>query len=432
MEPLIYVLIAVVCVAVAVGIYMFFRKKQTTTNLIQDSADSDLMVTSSNQMKVSGNEKGMELLLIQMEQLPMESIPDESALVEIKDSKVLARIDNLIPGIAQARTAAANAVRAGGETVYRAIIPAGAKLTDSKAMEEAVRGFYRGADGIQGHANLVAVNQTASQMANTVAVAMGVASMVVGQYYMTQINAELGEIHDDIEKIADFQDNEYKSKVFALVAQVKKIASFQVEILDNEELRMGEIAHLNELEDECIRLLGQANLTVASFADKKYSDYDAYKKNLHEAQNWYMYQHMLLDILYKISDLKYALHFGNVSREQCTALLPTYTKQVSDAQMKLADWHEGAVKRLGIDTSKATRKREGFDGVIHWIPGLFNDELNYRSISERTAEMIEMQSSEGVSSHLPGKEELYNEDIQIISKDGKLYYLPPTSDTAGA
>ena len=28
---------------------------------------------------------------------------------------------------------------------------------------------------------------------------------------------------------------------------------------------------LNELEDECIRLLGQANLTVAGFADKKYS-----------------------------------------------------------------------------------------------------------------------------------------------------------------
>lgn len=38
-----------------------------------------------------------------------------------------------------------------GEVLYRAIIPAGAKLTDSKAMEGAVRGFYHGADGIRGH-----------------------------------------------------------------------------------------------------------------------------------------------------------------------------------------------------------------------------------------------------------------------------------------
>lgn len=431
MEPVVYILLGAVCVAIVVGIYMFFRKRKPSEKSTEDSGSCELSVAPSANAEIAAIDRGLELM-IKMEQLPVESVPDASALVEIKDSKVLARIDNLIPGIAQAGTAAANAVRAGGETVYRAIIPAGAKLADSKAMEGAVRGFYRGADGIQGHANLVAVNQTASRVANAAAAAMGVAAMVVGQYYMTQINAELGEIHNDIESIADFQDNEYKSKVFALVAQIKKIASFQVEILDTEELRMGEITHLNELEDECIQLLGQANLNVAGFVDKKCSDYDAYKKELHSAQKWYLYQQTLLDILYKISDLKYALHFGNVSREQCTALLPIYTKQVSDAQKRLAEWHEGAAKRLGIDISKATRKREGFDEVIHWIPGLFKDDMNYRSISERTAEMIKMQSSGGTSSHLPGKEELYNEDVQIISRDGKLYYLPPTSDAVGA
>ena len=43
------------------------------------------------------------------------------------------------------------------QVLYRAIIPAGAKLTDSKAMEGAVHGIYHGTDGIRGHANLVAV-----------------------------------------------------------------------------------------------------------------------------------------------------------------------------------------------------------------------------------------------------------------------------------
>lgn len=51
--------------------------------------------------------------------------------------------------------------------------------------------------------------------------------MVVGQYYMTQINAELGEISDGISKIYDFQDDEFRSRVFSLVAHVKKLLIFK-------------------------------------------------------------------------------------------------------------------------------------------------------------------------------------------------------------
>ena len=69
-------------------------------------------------------------------------------------------MNNLVPAFAQAGIAAASAVqavKAGNEVLYRAIIPAGAKLADSRTMKGAVRGIYHGADGIQGHANLVAV-----------------------------------------------------------------------------------------------------------------------------------------------------------------------------------------------------------------------------------------------------------------------------------
>lgn len=59
-------------------------------------------------------------------------------MVEITDSKVLARVNNLIPNLAQAGNAVNNAgqaVEAQGEVLYRAIIPAGAKLTNSRGME---------------------------------------------------------------------------------------------------------------------------------------------------------------------------------------------------------------------------------------------------------------------------------------------------------
>ena len=426
-----YVVVGICIVAVvAIVALLTYKGKRVSSPEGEDKSDKDsgTIITKQTSELYQSDQKLNELV-IQMEMLPTEAIPDESRLVEITDSKVLARVNNLVPGLAQAGVAGTNAVqaaKAGNEVLYRAIIPAGAKLTNSQAMEGAVRGFYRGADGIQGHANLVAVQaqKGTAVVANTAAAAMGVASMVVGQYYMTQINAELGEISDGISKISDFQDNEFRSRVFSLVAHVKKIADFQVEILENDELRLSKIAQLDSLEEECTQLLGQVNLTLAGYSKKNDLDYAAYEKELKEAQNWYTYQKALLDVLYKISDLRYTLHMGAVSREQCVALLPTYTKQVEDTQALLTGWHQTSVKRLGIDTDEIRRKRAGFDGVIHFLPGLFNDELNFRAIDEKTVGMIVAQASAKSIEYPQDNSELYAEDVQLISKDGKIFYLP--------
>lgn len=426
-----YVVVGICIVAVlAIVALLTYRGKRVSSPEGEDKSDKDNgTIITKQTSELSQSDQKLNELAIQMETLPAEAIPDESSLVEITDSKVLARVNNLVPGLAQAGVAGTNAVqaaKAGNEVLYRAIIPVGAKLTNSQAMEGAVRGFYRGADGIQGHANLVAVQaqKGTAVVANTAAAAMGVASMVVGQYYMTQINAELGEISDGISKISDFQDNEFRSRVFSLVAHVKKIADFQVEILENDELRLSKIAQLDSLEEECTQLLGQVNLTLAGYSKKNDLDYAAYEKELKEAQNWYTYQKALLDVLYKISDLRYTLHMGAVSREQCVALLPTYTKQVEDTQALLTGWHQTSVKRLGIDTDEIRRKRAGFDGVIHFLPGLFNDELNFRAIDEKIVDMIAAQASAKSIEYPQDNSELYAEDVQLISKDGKIFYLP--------
>lgn len=420
---------AIAVIIVAVVLYLKLKKRKDIPSNVIGIINSPAI-------------KGKELFtgpnttnesIIPLEMLPAEAIEDESKLVEITDSKVLTRVNNLIPGLAQAGNAVNNAAQAikvaNSEVLYRAVIPTGAKLTNSKAMEGAVRGIYHGADGIQGHANLVAVEAQKGMavVANTAVAAMGVASMVVGQYYMTQINAKLDAISDGISEIQNFQDNEYRSRVFSLVAHVKKIADFQTEILENNELRISKINQLDSLEEECTQLLGQANLTLAGFAKKTDLDYETYEKVVGNAQNWFMYQKSLLDVLYKISDLRYTLHLGSVSRDQCIAILPTYTKQVQDTQSRLAAWHEGTTERLKIDTDEVRRKRAGFDGVIHFLPGLFDKDFNYRSIEKSTANMIRTQASSENKLSID-KSELYSEDVQLIAKDGKIYYLPGTKD----
>ena len=259
-----YVVVGICIVVVALIVaLLIYRRKMMSTPEGENKFDQDSGAIIAKQIsELSHSDQKIDELIIPMEMLPAEEISDESKLVEITDSKVLAHVNNLVPGLAQASVAGLNAVqaaKAGNEVLYPAIVPAGAKLTNSRATEGAVRGFYQGAGGIQGHADLVAVQaqKGTAVVANTAAAAMGVASMVVGQYYMTQINAEIDEISDGISKITDFQDNEFRSRVFSLVAHVKKITDFQVEILDNDELRLSKIAQLDSMEEQCTQLLGQ-------------------------------------------------------------------------------------------------------------------------------------------------------------------------------
>lgn len=408
-----------VIVVVAVCIFVILRKGNTQEVIPSVEIKAD---TAENAITVT-NDAPAELL-IEMEMLPAEVIKDENKLVEITDSKILAHVNNLVPGFAQVGNAA-QAVQANGEVLYRAVLPAGAKLSNSRTLEGAVKEMYHGANGIKGHADWLPVEaqKGTAAVANTAAAAMTVASMVVGQYYMTQINAELGTISDGISEIQNFQDSEYRSRVFSLVVHVKKIADFQTEILENNELRISKINQLDSLEEECTQLLGQANLTLAGFAKKTNLDYETYEKVVGNAQNWFMYQKSLLDVLNKISDLKYTLHLGAVSREQCSAILPIYTKQVQETQGRLAMWHESNTGRLKIDTEEVRRKRARFDGVIHFLPGLFDEDFNFRSIEKNTAQMIRAQAS-GQNTLAIDKSELYSEDIQLIAKDGKIYYLP--------
>ena len=420
-----YILIGI-CLILAVCLLIFLFKKTDKKN------EDVLMNTEGSLVSSPANEKNYSNdLVIQMEMLPSEYKIDENQLVEIKDNKVLAHVNNLVPGLAQVGNVANNAVQAAqtnGETLYRAILPAGAKLADSKAMEGAVRGFYNGTEGIKGHANWMTVEtqNATTAVANTAAAAMGVASMVVGQYYMTQINAELGEISDGISKISDFQDNEYRSRVFSLIAHVKKISDFQVEILENNELRLSKITQLDGLEEECTQLLGQANLTLVDYAKKSEFEFNDYEKKLKKANVWYEYQQSLLDILYKISDLRYTLHMGYVSREQCSVLLPIYSKQVVDTQARITSWHQKNTNKLNIDIEGIRRKRVGVDKAIYFIPGLIKDDLNFRELEENTVNMIRNQISGNISEYRHDQSELYQQDVNLISKGGKVYYLPET------
>lgn len=415
-----------ICIVLIIAIYIFivFKKNRLSIENFNIEKRKD---TRHLRKKLSND------LVIKIETLPIEAIKDENDLIEITDNKVLARVNNLIPGLIQTGNTANNLILAAqatkNEVLYRAIIPAGTKLSNSNTMNGAVRGFINGSKGIQEHANFVAVevnNGAIPITPNSLVAAMSVASIIVGQYYMTQINSELKIISNGISQIQNFQNNEYRSRVLSLVTHVKKIVDFQTEILENDELRLSKILQLDSLEEECTQLLGQANLTLIDFTKQSELKYKEYENILGSVQEWFMYQKSLLDILCKISDLRYTLYLGVVSREQCIAILPIYSKYVSDTQKRLTTWHKGVANQLGIDIEKGHRKRSGINGTFHSIIGFIanDDSYNFKSMEKKTIDMIKEQELGHNKNYPIDTSELYNEDVQLIAKNKKIYYLP--------
>lgn len=305
-------------------------------------------------------------------------------------------------------------------------------------MEGAKRGIYHGEKGIQGHANLVPADQKQIDpslgkevvAANVAGSIMNVASLVVGQYYMSQINGRLDSVEKSIGKVVEFQDVEYRSRVYALIAAVKKSSTFSIEVMENEELRLRELSYLKERENECAQLLSHANIMLEQLAAKTGLGYDEYEAAVSSADSWIKYQQVLLTIMAEISELTYTLNRGNASRESSYAMLIPYAEQARCSLEKLSTWHEDYVAKYQIDTASSRRRRQGFEAALFAIPALFKDDLHYRRISSRTSKMIRNQK---LDSSITGSEEnldFYQEDVTLIMRDGSVYYLLPAEGDA--
>ena len=366
-------------------------------------------------------------LQVQVEQLPDVFEDNGLALVEIEDDKVINRIISAVPQLAQAGvnvSAVAEGVQLVNQGVYQAILPAGAKLVNSKDIEGAVRGFFRNKKGIAGQANWMNADSTVNKIAaaNIANAAMGAAALVVGQYYMKQINGELADMNRNISKLANFQMAEYKGKVLTLMTQVKRASEFQTEILEDNNLRNEEIQRLQGLETTCMDLLNQANVTISDLSSKEGESFEKYDKLMSEVAIWQKYQGALTEVLYIIADLNYTLHLGAISKEQCYAAYSDMYDMENNLIDKLRKWHEFHKKKFKIDVEQAHMERQGIDAVIHKPLELISEQWKYRNIGKEAVTNIRVQRNIQINDRTLDMRDRYNEDVRLIAKEGKLYY----------
>ena len=414
------VLIIFIALIILIGGYLIIQRLKS-----KSAVEVKPIVDTNGELAVA--EDSISDLQVQFNILPEIKEIDESRLVEITDSKLLGHVNNLLPEAFKTATTVGNAVQGSTKTLYEAILPAGKQLAKSKNTEGAFRGFTMGKKGIDGSAEFLSVNNASNVAANVASSAMGIGSMVVGQYYMTQINNELESISSDISQIMIFQNNEYKSKVFALVTKVKELSSFQIEILENEDLRKAEISNLNRIEQQSLELLGQANLTIADYSKKMDMGIKEYEEQLVGVQYWVVYQETLLEVLYLIANLKYVLYLGAVSRDQCNSLLSTYSKQSRNVSLGLQNWHLEQIKKYGINLEEGNRERYGVDRILHKVPGMIRKELNFRPVAKDVVDIITKHLTTREKHRQVITKEVFEENVKLIGKEGKVYYLPADS-----
>lgn len=374
-----------------------------------------------------GKKNELQVQVVVVEQLLDILEDNEMALVEIKDDKVINRIISAVPQFAQAGVnigTVAEGIQLANQGVYQAILPAGAKLVNSKDMEGAVRGFFRNKKGIAGQANWMTADSTVNKIAaaNIANATMGAAALVVGQYYMKQINGELADLNSNISKLVDFQMAEYKGKVLTLMTQVKRVSEFQTEILEDSNLRNEEIQRLQGLETTCMDLLNQANVTISDLSSKEGESFKKYDKLMSEVAIWQKYQEALTEVLYMIADLNYTLHLGAISKEKCYSAYSDMYDMENSLIDKLRKWHEFYKKKFKIDVNQARMERQGIDAAVHKPLELFSENWKYKNIGKEAAIKIKAQKNFQLNDRTLDVRDRYNEDVRLIVKDGKLYY----------
>jgi hypothetical protein len=427
-------IIALLLIAIAIIIVVVVHLKRKASTLKNTAKNTDEIPSTISNALTVGGDGGDMIIDIPIELLPATTQLDETRLTEIKDSTVIARISQTIPATAQyvANTVAKRVVQ---ETInnpqmYLVKIPSNATLVNptKKGVQYA---FYKGAKG--GSAQLVKADVSkvtkATTLANGVANIMNVGSLVVGQYYMSEISSKLETMTKSIDKVGDFQDREFKSRILSVITLVGEISRFSSEILENDDQRKLKLAALDDRKSTATELLGQVNITIAEITQKNPNPkYEDYQSIVGDFKKLVEYQNVLTAVLAEISKLTYLLGKGEISVEQSYIVYNDYCERSTQTRNLLRQWHDRQVKALRIDLDKERVSKAGFEAVVSAIPGLIDEKYKYIELRRDFADEINAQTN-AVTTTPDEPKQVYDEDVQIIIRDGKYFYLPQPTDT---
>ena len=387
--------------------------------------------TANNELTTSEQ----EVTQVKVEELPLDFKMDHSHMFEIQDITVVARLDGLVHGSAQQvlhevqQQSVKNALQS-AETLLQSDIPLD-RLTKARGIPQGYRATLMGEKGIERNAVLRQYDTSKITQSGRVAVGlsrmMSTATFVVCQYHMSEISSRLSDINRNIRSIGDFQQREFKSKIMALINNVEEVSRYSYETLENSDLRIRELHHLNGYKDDAVQQMEQVNVTIHDVTNGSISKIQEYQSKVDELDKLLEYQRILIAILEKISVLTYTLNLGEASTDKCFSSYNNMLNQSNELRKLMPVWHQSNLDKLGIEPRKNRFKKQGVEGLVSKPLSIFDRKLLYKKLDPDFKKMIIRQSRHneiGISTPIG----LFEEDVEVINKDGKWYYVPSPKD----
>ncbi|MCK3982138.1 hypothetical protein HCB90_04285 [Streptococcus suis] len=345
--------------------------------------------------------------------------------------------------------------------LFKVDLPIG-DLHKIKGETDKYRAFVKGAEGkFKAHAILTPAQVEIAKGAKAAAAvsgAMQVAAMVVGQYYMAEINGQLDSMKETLNDVKDFQVREFKGTVRALIVNISQLSKFSADYVENAELARLKLMECANFRAEVTKLLEQVNLAIEESITKgKGLSFEKYEQLIDKLSTNLFYQQTLLRLLAELSKLDLVFSQGVASEDSSYYVYEYYLNNCNSLGEKIANWHKDKIKFFQIDTKRNRRTQEGpmkivadiakeLDKNAHVAAGVgflgglvgaaagfgigkaageLNKAIRYIDVRKRTVKLISEQETVSYQSSKRLSVNNYGENVKLLVEDGKVYYLLP-------
>lgn len=388
---LIYIVLLLVVCLIIIGIlcYLLLNKNQSKEIVAKGKENNSIVIKEDSQSYFPA------IQIIENNDI----IPSNKSLIKNEVVKnTLSKIDNVVPKSSNIVCSSKNAAK----LVKNGKVLFSASVEDTNKMLSAGNNKFYGTQisKVPGQNKNLFSGQTQftketgltkdlakQQLTN---VGMNAASMVVGQYYISEINDKLEDIKNSMANISDFQDSEYLSKLLHTCSKINEITENQNDILSNDEVRKNAYSDIKNIETKCAELLGQANIQISKDITDNELNAKQYFKKVEEIEVWYKRQQVNQALLLKIGDLRFTLANGSEKSTLSHKQFNNYLDTTNRINKQLELWHNNYINKLGIDVDKHRKKGSLFKVRKNTI-GLIKEDWNYNKVDDSIIKHISSQ-----------------------------------------
>lgn len=250
--------------------------------------------------------------------IPLEEVSEitgieNEKLIEVTDKDVIEKFSNTIPDLSSLikKSIASKDV---ATKIFSVFIPKKDTLASTRNVMGTTEGFVRGKNGVLSYKSgidISAANFVKVSSATNLAT-LGV--QLIMEVQMNEIKSSLTSIEETVNKISEFQEREFTSRIKTLSSDVLEISKYSDEIMQDDEARSRKMESLDELKNESKQLLNQVNLNIKGVINENTEKYENYQNKTNEISQEQNVQNILINVLNEISKLTYFLGQGKTSR----------------------------------------------------------------------------------------------------------------------